>query len=1001
VHRADQRLLPTSRDDGNHRQNPICYKYDGLDRLIHEVHKQGSTDCTTETANDAVTVYTYDPVGNRLTWQQPHPAPNITTYNYDQDNRLTTETNPATDVTATAYDGAGNIVSVTAPTTNVTNYTYDADDRVTQVTDGGGIVAKYGYDPEGRCVSRTDGNLNTTSPTCDAIYRVVAITDPLGKITTYVYDPFGNLKSTTDRNGNDTGMDHTTSDTYDAVNRRITMTDALGNATGTDHTTQYHYDKVGNLTTIIDANLNATSYNYDAVNRLIKETYADGTSRSFTYDFVGNPTSRTDQNGVTTSYTHSDLYFLLQRTYPVSSPDIMTYDLSGRMVTATRGGWLVTFSYDGASRVTQTVQNGRTVGYTYNIPARTENIRYPGGRIITESMDLRSRLSRVDDPSSPTPIVQYSYDPGNRVVQRTYRNGTSAAFTYNKNDWITQLQHSSGVNPIAGFTYVYDNEGNKQYEQKLQDPGHSELYLPYDPIYRLTNFEVGMLDFSTTPPTIPVPTTQTQYTYDPVGNWPKKVTNGIPETRTHNSVNEITTTTIDSNPPCSLSYDNNGNLTKDCVYTYIYDEENRLMTVTRISDSMMVGQYQYDALSRRVQKIANPSGTPTTTRYFYDDARIIEEQDGGAIIQATYVYGDYVDEVLTMDRGGQTYYYHQNALWSVEAITDSTATVVERDAYDAYGAPTTLTSAIGNPYLFTGRQLDAETGDYFYRARYYDPAKGRFLQRDQQEFRDVTNLYRYVDDNPTRFADPGGAFPIDFRHGVADAALWLFPNTVATAVGKLGAIPFMERQNSTNLLAFLLRFASSARQIEDQLQTELLKTNDPDVAGRIERLIHRFRQEALSQRMQPLICKIQDPKLPRKERDEAEQAIWDILWDDYLKGYERLQILQQLVDIQARESQKEGPVRGRFTPTYKSAAYLTDNWVAFCRPLRNASGDFLTNVASWLNFSIWKKSYNDGIRVGDIVLGAEEEWKEIKVDRTFIFSWLPGCLPAPLIPPAP
>src|SRR5262249_29215852 len=152
-----------------------------------------------------------------------------------------------------------------------------------------------------------------------------------------------------------------------------------------------------------------------------------------------------------------------------------------------------------------------------------------------------------------------------------------------------------------------------------------------------------------------LPTTQTQYNLDGLGNWDEKVKDGVPEIRTHDLVNEINTITIDSNPPCSLAYDNNGNLTSDCVYTYQYDEENRLLTVTRVSDSVMVGIYQYDALSRRVQKIANSSGTPTTTRYFYDDQSIIEEQDPSGTTQATYVYGNYVDEVLTMDRGGQTY----------------------------------------------------------------------------------------------------------------------------------------------------------------------------------------------------------------------------------------------------------------------------------------------------------------------------------------------------------
>jgi RHS repeat-associated protein len=728
--------LISKRSDGDGKV--IYYKYDGLDRLIREVHKQAST-ADTETPNDAVTVYTYDPVDNRLT--RTEPDGNTTTYTYDADNRLIKVVNAAGDTTLTAYDPVGNVASITEPTTNVIANTYDPDDRVIQIQDGGGIVAKYSYDPEGRCVAETDGNGNTTTPTCDATYRVVEIIDPLGKNSINAYDPVGNLLSTTDRNGN------VTTYTYDAINRRVSMTDALGDIT------EYQYDPVGNVTAITDANGHTTACTYDAVNRRVKETYADGLSRTYTYDFVGNLTSRTDQNGNTTTYTYSDLYFLLQRTYPISPPDTITYDLSGRMLTAMRGGWLVTFTYDGANRVTQSVQNGQMISYTYNLPSRVETIAYPGGRTITQSMDRRGRLSRSDDPSSATPIVQYNYDSGNRVRERDYRNGTATVYSYNANDWITNLQHNSGANSVAGFSYTYDNEGNKRFEQKLQDTAHSEAY-QYDNIYRLITYQVGTLVGST----IPVPVTQTKYTLDPVANWTSKVANAIPQMRTHNAVNEITT--IDSSP---LAYDKNGNLTADALYSYAYDEENRLIAVTRNADSAVVGQYQYDALFRRVQKIANPSGTATTTRYFYDDTRIVEEQDGSAGTQATYVYGNYVDEVLTMDRGGQTYYYHQNALWSVEAITNSTAAVVERYAYDAYGAPTTSPSAIGNPYLFTGRQLDAETGLYFYRARYYDPVKGRFIQRDPLEYVDGMNLYEYVASNPLAFIDPLGIAPFTWN----------------------------------------------------------------------------------------------------------------------------------------------------------------------------------------------------------------------------------------------
>jgi RHS repeat-associated protein len=108
---------------------------------------------------------------------------------------------------------------------------------------------------------------------------------------------------------------------------------------------------------------------------------------------------------------------------------------------------------------------------------------------------------------------------------------------------------------------------------------------------------------------------------------------------------------------------------------------------------------------------------------------------------------------------------------STGAITDSSANPVERYTYDVYGFVTvtdgsfnpiaqnswnTPHSAIGNPYTFTGRQLDEETGLYYYRARMYDPEKGRFLQRDPLDYTDSMNLYQYGLDNPTKFGDPFG-----------------------------------------------------------------------------------------------------------------------------------------------------------------------------------------------------------------------------------------------------
>ena len=241
-----------------------------------------------------------------------------------------------------------------------------------------------------------------------------------------------------------------------------------------------------------------------------------------------------------------------------------------------------------------------------------------------------------------------------------------------------------------------------------------------------------------------------------------------------------------------IAYDDAGNLIVDHRgYAYTYDHENRIETIKR-SDSSTIVTYTYDALGRRIKMV--DAITPANSRYYYfsDNWQVLEEYsvETTPVIEAYYVWGNYIDELLFIWNGDNTLAAHalQDHLFSTVALVDVTdGTVLERYEYNAYGKvsflnPTTYAplatqaSTVGNPYTFTGRRLDIlDNGNYkkyHYRHRDYDADTGRFLQKDPlgivpdgdrlspfnifRQYVDGMNVYVYTISNPTQFGDPLG-----------------------------------------------------------------------------------------------------------------------------------------------------------------------------------------------------------------------------------------------------
>ena len=242
------------------------------------------------------------------------------------------------------------------------------------------------------------------------------------------------------------------------------------------------------------------------------------------------------------------------------------------------------------------------------------------------------------------------------------------------------------------------------------------------------------------------------YGYDPAGN---RTQDHRAADYVYNNLNQLV-----SGSGYTYVYDIRGNrITKtgaEGTTRYQYDAENRL---TRIDfPPGGYAEYAYDPFGRRIQKrVVSAQNQETIRRYVYDQEDILFELDQNNRVLTKFLHGPGIDEPLSLTRNNQTYRYHADTLGSIIAITDPNHTVVQRYTYDAYGNLTnTLNPDFQQPYAYTGREYDAESGLYYYRARYYDPKVGRFISSDPIGLAGGLNTYAYVDNNPLNWIDPEG-----------------------------------------------------------------------------------------------------------------------------------------------------------------------------------------------------------------------------------------------------
>jgi RHS repeat-associated protein len=128
---------------------------------------------------------------------------------------------------------------------------------------------------------------------------------------------------------------------------------------------------------------------------------------------------------------------------------------------------------------------------------------------------------------------------------------------------------------------------------------------------------------------------------------------------------------------------------------------------------------------------------------------------------ASYVHGP-GGQILEQIAGSTATYYHADQLGSVRALTNQSKAVVATYSYDAYGQPTVSTGSVTNPFRYAGEYQDSESGRYYLRARYYDPATQQFLTVDPL-LAATEQAYAYAAGSPINATDPSGLCPPDLN----------------------------------------------------------------------------------------------------------------------------------------------------------------------------------------------------------------------------------------------
>ncbi|RLG43245.1 MAG: hypothetical protein DRN81_06910, partial [Thermoproteota archaeon] len=546
------------------------------------------------------------------------------------------------------YDQYGNLIRHTDPTGVMTEYEYNQT---------------YGHAYMTKKIEYDGGNsYATTQYAYDQYGNLIMMVDPLGRVTQWQYDVLGRLTLQVNPDGT------TRQAVYDDQARTLTLINERGakvkkwyDRLGREYKTatfkngqQYQvtlieYNYVDKPALITDTAGRQTATEYDPLGRKTRQTYNDGTTRTWQYLDEENTVVMYDEN---------------------SQPTITKYYWNGRVkariipLTEVQNLTL-TYQYNWLGKTTKvkdTLQ--RETRFEYDQLGRLTKIVYPDGTLEQRTYDQAGRLTSYTDRNGQT--TNYTYDGLGRLTVKTWPDGTQTWWQYDKTG-----RKTLAANPTATITITYDEMGRITWKNYTVDGQTYTFHYQYNPTGKPTRI------------TYPDGTT-IKITYDILDRpvQVKIVGKGIIANITYNLDNTPANTTLKNGVKIEYSYDPRGRLktihathqgqtilllnytydpegnivelqTQTHIETYSYDQADRL---TEWTGPLGTWRYQYDLAGNRVE-LTTPEDTITYTYDQYDRLTRIQKENSGETWTLTY---DQAGQLTGKTNGTLTYSYAYN-----------------------------------------------------------------------------------------------------------------------------------------------------------------------------------------------------------------------------------------------------------------------------------------------------------------------------------------------------